>query len=139
MSLLRIFSKPHWQSKDPSVRRDAVGRDDDPALLSCLPSLAREDEDGGVRLAALKRLADPGLCQTAAHDDADPAVRKSAALLLLELLSGTHAKAPSLSDRMRLLRAQDEQKLLEHVALNAPEAELAPGCLAAGRTHAIRS
>ena len=124
MSLLRIFSKPHWQSKDPSVRRDAVGRDDDPALLSRLPSLAREDEDGGVRLAALKRLADPGLCQTAAHDDADPAVRKSAALLLLELLSGTHAKAPSLSDRMRLLRAQDEQKLLEHVALNAPEAEL---------------
>ena len=124
MSLLRIFSKPRWQSKDASIRRDAVASDDDPALLPLLAGMAREDVDASVRLAALKRLADPGLCQSAARDDVDPAVRKTAAQLLLDLLSGTHAKAPSLNDRMRLLRAQDEQKLLEHVALNAPEAEL---------------
>lgn len=87
MSLLRIFSKPRWQSKDPLVRREAVNKDEDPALLAQLPSLARDDTDAGVRIAVMKRLADPATCQALAHDDADDGVRKSAAALLFDLLA----------------------------------------------------
>jgi hypothetical protein len=75
MKLREILFKPRWQSKDAAVRREAVASVDDPALRAALPQLTREDPDPGVRLAALRRLADPGLAQGLAHDDADPTVR----------------------------------------------------------------
>ena len=124
MSLARFFSKPRWQSKDESVRRAAVAADGDAALIESLPRLAREDADAGVRLAAMRRLADPGLTQAMAADDRDEGVRKAAKALWAELLAGTHAAAPALADRLRLLRAQDDPRLVEHIAVNAPEAEL---------------
>ncbi|MGB0132288.1 DUF349 domain-containing protein [Dokdonella sp.] len=124
MSLARFFSKPRWQSKDESVRRDAVATDKHPELIDSLPRLVREDTDPGVRIAALKRLADPGLAQAMATDDRDEGVRKTARNLWIELLAGTHAAAPSLVDRIRLLRAQDDQRLIEQIATTAPEADL---------------
>ncbi|SFN59528.1 DUF349 domain-containing protein [Dokdonella immobilis] len=124
MSLARFFSKPRWQSKDESARRAAVASDQEPELIEALPRLAREDSDAGVRIAAMKRLADPGLTQAMASDDRDEGVRVAARSLWAELLSGTHAAAPSLADRLRLLRAQDDPRLIEQIATSAPEAPL---------------
>lgn len=106
------------------MRRAAVAADDDSDLLASLGRLARDDLDAGVRIAAMKRLADPGIAQGLARDDTDPAVRAQARALWLDLLTGRHASAPTLAERLRLLRAQDEAETIEHVARHAREAEL---------------
>lgn len=124
MKLSAFFSKPRWQSKDPAVRRAAVANERDPSLVADLPRFAREDEDAGVRAAAMRRLADPGLVQGMARDDADAEVRKQARTLWFELMSGTHAAAPPLADRVRLLKAQDDVELIDHLARRADAAEL---------------
>ena len=72
----------------------------------------------------MKRLADPGVAQGLARDDGDPAVRSQARALWLDLLTGRHAAAPTLVERLRLLRAQDEPEIIEHVARHAREPEL---------------
>lgn len=129
MNLTRYFLKPRWQSKDAGVRRAAVTSDDAADLLAALARIAREDVDAGVRIAALRRLADPGLAQALAQDDRDEGVRRNAHALWLDLLTGTHAQAPTLTERTRLLRAQDDARLIEHVAVHAPEAELRTAAL----------
>ena len=130
MSLARFFSKPRWQSKDTATRRHAVATEQASELVAQLARFAREDADAGVRLAALKRLADPGLAQAMAQDDGDEGVRNAARNLFAELLTGTHAAAPSLADRIRLLRAQDDARLIEQIATQAPEAALRLAALA---------
>lgn len=129
MKLREILFKPRWQSKDAAVRREAVASVDDPALRAALPQLTREDPDPGVRLAALRRLADPGLAQGLAHDDADPTVRAAAATLWRELLCGAHPSAPPLAERLRLLRAQDSVELIEHLLRHGVESELRTAAL----------
>ena len=124
MSLARFFSKPRWLSKDAAVRRDAIANEQATELVSQLAQFAREDADAGVRIAALKRLAEPGLAQALAQDDRDEGVRNIARTLFTELLAGTHASAPPLADRLRLLRAQDDARLIEQIAVTAPEPEL---------------
>ena len=124
MNFVRRLFKPRWQSRDAAVRLAAVMHDDTPELKAVLPVLAREDADARVRLAVLRRLADPGVAQAMAHDDSDGDVRKAAESQWLELLSGTHASAPPLVERLRLLRAQDDLRLIEYIATRAPEAEL---------------
>lgn len=130
MKLREYLFKPRWQSKDAATRREAVAGDDDAQLLVALPVLMREDPDSGVRLAALRRLADPGFAQALAHDDSDPSVRVAAATLWRDLLSGAHKAAPSLIERVRLLRAQDDPELIEHILRNGAEPELRAAALA---------
>lgn len=129
MKLSAFFSKPRWQSKDPSVRRNAVATERAPALVAELARFAREDEDASVRAAAMRRLADPGLVQGMARDDADADVRKQARTLWFELMSGAHAGAPPLADRLRLLKAQDDAELIEHLARRAVDAPLRKAAL----------
>lgn len=124
MRLPSFLRKPRWLSTDPAVRRDAVMREAAPELIALLPRLAREDGDAQVRIAALRRLAEPALAQGMARDDADAQVRQQARALWLDLLTGTHAKAPSASERQRLLRAQDDAELIERIATQAAEPEL---------------
>jgi len=124
MKLPGFLSKPRWLSKDAATRRAAVIADNDAELVASLGRLAREDEDPGVRLAAMKRLADPGIVQGIARDDADANVRKQARALWFDLLTGAHAGAPVLPDRLRLLKAQDDNELIEHLARQAREPEL---------------
>lgn len=124
MKLSSFFRKPRWLSRDERTRRLAIQHDREPELLAALPRLAREDPDAGVRLAALRRLADPALAQHMAHDDADPELRASARTLWLELITGTHPASPPLAERQRLLTAQDDPELHEYMARKAPEAAL---------------
>jgi hypothetical protein len=137
MKLPALFSKPRWQSKDAARRRSAVAHDNDRELLSSLGRLAREDSDAGVRIAAAKRLADPGIAQGLAHDDADAAVRAQARALWLDLLTGTHPAAPSAAERLRLLKAQDDPELAERIACHADEPELRRAALAQVKRPAL--
>jgi hypothetical protein len=130
MKLPALFNKPRWQSRDAAKRRFAVAHDNDRELLSSLGRLAREDADAGVRIAAARRLADPGIVQGLAHDDADAAVRAQARALWLDLLTGTHPAAPSAAERLRLLKAQDDAELAERIACHANEPELRRAALA---------
>lgn len=137
MKLSSLFSKPRWQSKDAATRRLAVAHDHERELLDSLGRLAREDADAGVRIAAARRLADPGIAQGLAHDDADPAVRAQARALWLDLLGGTHPSAPAAAERLRLLKAQDDIELAERVATGAKEAELRRAALDKVRRPAL--
>ncbi|HEX5122975.1 MAG TPA: hypothetical protein VFV97_06995, partial [Rhodanobacteraceae bacterium] len=130
MKLSGFLNKPRWQAKEAAVRRAGVAEDDDAELLATLSSIAREDADPGVRSAALKRLAEPALAQRIAHDDTDAGVRDDARRLWFDLLAGVHAKAPSPTECVRLLRAQDDVALIEHIARNAPDATLREAALA---------
>ncbi|MEP7096200.1 MAG: hypothetical protein ABI748_00935 [Dokdonella sp.] len=129
MKLPVFLSKPRWLSKDAAIRRAAVMHDSDSELVANLGRLAREDADADVRLAAMKRLADPGIVQGLAHDDVDPGVRTQARALWLDLLTGTHAASPPLVERLRLLKAQEDAELIVHIARNAPEAPMRQAAL----------
>ncbi len=83
-----------------------------------------------MRSAALKRLADPALTQRIAHDDADSAVRNEARKLWFDLLAGTHARSPAARECERLIRAQDDVALIEHVARSATDESLRAAALA---------
>ena len=130
MKLPGFLNKPRWQAKDAAERRTGVAGDDDAELIANLPRIAREDADAGVRIAAARRLADPALAQRLAHDDADAAVRGDARKLWLDLIAGTHAQSPSATDCLRLLGAQDDAALIEHVARTAKDTELRAAALA---------
>jgi hypothetical protein len=130
MKLSGFLNKPRWQSKEATVRRAGVTEDDDAELLASLASIARQDPDASVRTAAMKRLADPGLTQRLATEDPDAGVRTEARKLWLDLLAGTHARSPSPVECARLLRAQDDAPLLEHVARSARDATLRAAALA---------
>ncbi|GAA0709323.1 DUF349 domain-containing protein [Dokdonella soli] len=129
MKLPGFLSKPRWLSKDAATRRKAVVHDTDAELVANLGRLAREDADADVRIAAMKRLADPGIAQGLAHDDSEANVRAQARALWLDLLTGTHASAPSLVERVRLLKAQDDNELIERIARHAREPELRQAAL----------
>ncbi len=129
MKLPAFLNKPRWLSKDAATRRAAVLHDSDSELVANLGRLAREDADADVRVAAMKRLADPGIAQGLAHDDADLNVRAQARTLWIDLLTGTHASAPPLAERLRLLKAQDDNELITHIARNAREAPMRQAAL----------
>jgi hypothetical protein len=130
MKLRNLLGRPPWLSSNAETRREAVASERHPELEAALGRIAREDPDASVRLAALRRLADPGIAQGMAHDDADPALRAQARSLWLDLLTGVHPSAPALSERLRLLQAQDAPELIEYVARRAPDAELRLAALA---------
>lgn len=129
MSILEKLFKPRWQSREADVRRAAVIDGSDPNLIAALPRIARSDVDAQVRLAAMKRVADVGLAHSLANDDASPDVRKAAQSQWFDLMSGRHAQAPALDARLRLLRAQDETGLIEHIAEHGKEVELRTAAL----------
>lgn len=129
MKLSGFLNKPRWQSKEAAVRRAGVAEDDDAELLASLSTIARQDADANVRATAMKRLAEPGLTQRLAVEDADPGVRTEARKLWLDLLAGTHARSPSPVECARLLRAQDDAALIEHVARSARDTTLRAAAL----------
>ncbi|MGA8278510.1 MAG: DUF349 domain-containing protein [Rhodanobacteraceae bacterium] len=130
MPLHRYLFKPRWESGDRNVRRSAVEKDDALELRELLPQIARSDPDAGVRIAAMRRLAEPGLTQILARDDADGDVRSAAQALWLELLAGVHPAAPPLDERLRLLHGQDTPELIDHIARQAPESAMRGAALA---------
>ena len=87
MKLSKFLFKPKWQDNDAAVRRSAITADtSDGELAAALPDIARRDEDAGVRLAALQRLADYEAWRERSTGDADGTVRNTAREAYLALL-----------------------------------------------------
>jgi len=83
----RLRRRPDWEHSDALVRASAVRQlgSDQRDLLA---SIARSDDDGRVRRAAVKRLGDPELLAEIAKEDEDDAVREAATGVLLGLAVG---------------------------------------------------
>jgi len=124
MNLSKLLFKPKWQDKDAAVRRSAITTDtNDGDLTAALPEIARRDEDAGVRLAALQRLADYEAWRERSTGDADGAVRGTAREAYLAMLCAGGARAPALARRIAELETLSEDEI-ERVAGNAAEVAL---------------
>ena len=88
MSLIdRFRGQPEWQHEDPSVRVSAVGDLEDDAQ-DLLTTIASDDADPGVRLAAVVRVSDPETVGRVLRSDTDGGVRAEAAAMLREMAVG---------------------------------------------------
>ena len=84
MSLLDRFRQPKWKHADPAVCLEAVNELEDDAQ-DVLGSLAREDSDAGVRRRAVARVEDPAVLSVVARTDLDEGVRAEARKLLIDI------------------------------------------------------
>jgi len=88
MGLLdRFRAQPRWKNANAAVRLAAVEElplDQQDTLVT----IAREDRDAGVRVAALKKVIDPAVVAAIGRADADHRVREEAVSLLVDLASG---------------------------------------------------
>ncbi|WP_386066002.1 hypothetical protein ACFJIW_15790 [Tahibacter sp. UC22_41] len=100
MKLTRFLFKPRWQSKDVATRRGAVSELNDAELVAALPSIARNDTDAGVRLAALRRINQYEAWRERSTADADSQVREVARAAYIAMLTGTSAGLPPLDRRI---------------------------------------
>lgn len=82
MSLLSLFKKPSWKSKDASIRAAAVATDTSDDLISQLASISQNDESEVVRVAALRRLKDFELIAKIANNDKHKSVTTAAHKIL---------------------------------------------------------
>jgi len=100
MKLTRFLFKPRWQSKDVATRRGAVSELNDAELVAALPSIARNDTDAGVRLAALRRINQYEAWRERSTADADSQVRDVARTAYIAMLTGNSAGLPPLERRI---------------------------------------
>lgn len=100
MKLARFLFKPRWQSKDVATRRGAVAELSDAELVAALPSIARNDADASVRLAALRRLNQYEAWRERSTADTDGTVRQTARAAYVAMLTGSSAGLPSLERRI---------------------------------------
>lgn len=121
MSLFSLLRKPEWEHRDASRRAAAVAAADDAELLAKLPDLARNDEDAGVRLAAVRRIDDLALLGDRMRNDADAAVRGAARQRFLQRLLDAAVAVP---ERERVVRVEEDGEILVAIAEQAPEAAL---------------
>jgi hypothetical protein len=91
----RLRSKPEWQHSDPGIRAEAVLRL--PAGESdLLAQIAREDVEPRVRRAAVKKLSDPALLGELSQADTEEGVRAEAVTRLAALVVHGHEEGPAL-------------------------------------------
>lgn len=90
----RFKSQPRWKHADPAVRIAAVDAmpDEDQELLL---QIAREDEDAGVRRAAVAKLDDPAALATIARGEQDESVRGVARDLVIALAQDATDEGPA--------------------------------------------
>ena len=100
MKLARFLFKPRWQSKDVATRRGAVAELNDAELVAALPTIARNDTDAGVRLAALRRLNQYEAWRERSTADPDGSVRETARAAYVAMLTGSSAGLPPLERRI---------------------------------------
>lgn len=122
MKMFTSFRSPAWEQRDPDKRAAAVRDELAPELLAKLPQIAAQDEDAGVRRAALGRLQDVALLLERQRADADAATRNAAAARASRLLLDA-AAGLSLEARLAAI-ATLPMEWVEKLAESAPETEL---------------
>ena len=128
MGLLDKFrSQPRWKHANPAVRIAAV--EDLPLdQQDVLLTVAREDRDAGVRLAALRKIISPAAIAEIARQDAEARVRDEASTLLFDLATG--ALEGTEADSRAALEGLTDLRHLVAVAKTAAEAGVARAALA---------
>jgi DNA repair protein SbcC/Rad50 len=127
--LSKLF-KPKWQHPDLTVRKQALE-----ALaateVDILQSVAREDQDIGLRCLAVQKLADVQLLQEISqNNDFHADVRQAAADRFQQLLTGQQKDhSPPLEQRLQWIESLQHIEMLEYFALNAKEAALRQAAL----------
>jgi len=127
--LSKLF-KPKWQHPDLTVRKQALE-----ALaateVDILQSVAREDQDIGLRCLAVQKLADVQLLQEISqNNDFHADVRQAAADRFQQLLTGQQKDhSPPLEQRLQWIESLQDIEMLEYFALNAKEAALRQAAL----------
>ena len=115
MGLLdRFRAQPRWKNASPAVRAAAVEElplDQQDTLVA----IAREDRDPVVRVAALRKVIDPGVIAAIGRADADDRVREEAVTLLVDLASGAF-EATDTSECLAALAGLSESRHLIAVA-----------------------
>lgn len=122
--MLKPIFKPKWKHSDPEQRLRAVQTHPE-IEAPVLAELARSDEDGAVREAAVNRLTDLDVLNQLARNDADARARDAAASRLGLLLAGGHEASPTLETRSAYLeRLAGLEHVLRYIVRHAQEPEL---------------
>jgi DNA repair protein SbcC/Rad50 len=128
MKFSRIFFKPRWQSKDAATRRGAVAELSDAELIAALPTIARNDADAGVRLAALRRLNQYEAWRERSTGDQDSSLREAARNAYLAMLTGGSRDLPPLERRIAELDTLSGEEI-ERVVAQATDPALRSAAL----------
>ena len=121
--------KPKWQHKSADIRLESVTTEQDPELISKLLEIAANDEDSRVRCAAIKRLHQLGNILKLYDSESNPEARALLEERIRQLAAATNESRPALELRMRVVGLTSDRTLIEHLARNAPEAELSRAAL----------
>ncbi len=128
MGLLdRFRAQPRWKNASPVVRIAAVEElplDQQDTLIS----IAREDRDAGVRMAALRKVVDPATLAAIGKADADARVREEVESLLVDLASGAF-EGTDQAESLAALAGLSEARQLVTVARAAANEAVARAAL----------
>lgn len=116
MGLADIF-RPKWKHSDVAVRAAAV-RQLDALEVDVLTSVAREDDEPSIRRIALKRIEDPLLLTELAANESDPGLR-DLARERADSLRATIALSEDEAASLAAVEALTEQQTLGDVAKTA--------------------
>lgn len=123
----RLFGPP-WESKDAAIRARSVASETDRRLLAQLPTIAAEDQDPTVRLAALRRLADEAAWLGARSRDRDSNILAAADQFLLRAAcqgpAGEH-----LEQRLAWLERLEAGESVRRIAADGADPELRKAAL----------
>jgi hypothetical protein len=125
----RLF-KPKWQHKNADIRLESVASDQHPDLINSLVEIAGTDDDRRIRCAAIRRLHQLGNILKLYGSEKDQSVRTLLEERIRQLASSSNESRPALELRMQVVETTSDRDLIEHLAANAPEAELRRGALA---------
>ncbi|HEY5776337.1 MAG TPA: hypothetical protein VIS57_09645, partial [Xanthomonadales bacterium] len=124
MNWKQSIFKPKWQNSNADVRLEAVSTEQHPDLIASLLEIAGKDEDKRVRCAAIKRLHQLENILKLHGSETDPEVKKLLEERIRQLASSSNESRPPLEFRMQVVETTSDRDLIEHLARNAPEAEL---------------
>ena len=114
--------RPRWRHADPVIRTAAV-REMGPDDRERLAAIARDDADAGVRRAAVKRLDDPAVLDAVATADSDESVRHLASERARELRGAIACSERPLAEcETALAQLTDDASLTAVAARAAHEA-----------------
>jgi len=131
----RLFSRPKWQHRNPLVRAESVRElpQGDPRLTA----LASSDPDPAVRRQAVRRLEDPALLAELATVDTDQQVRDAVRRRLCRLLSGEAPSALGPDERRAAARALTDGVVAAYLLSHADSVPIRMDALARVERQAV--